>query len=236
MIRWRACQGTSPVPGAGLHNLLPHTHSMTTTDRTIISLDAEKISAVNTFFKVQDLEGRTVVRVTKDPKVTAVDEPTFARIAGCEFLNGTIQMQVKSKLLFDAPDYARGFIGIAFRIKPDNSEFECIYIRPTNGRAGDQNRRNSSTQYFSYPEFKYDRLRKEAPGKYESYTDMGLDEWIDVRIEVHADQARLFLHGSAQPSLLVNDLKHGKGAAGGIGLWVDIGTDGLFADVKVKHA
>jgi hypothetical protein len=65
---------------------------------------------------------------------------------------------------------------------------------------------------------------------------MGLDEWIDVRIEVHADQAKLFLHGSVQPSLLINDLKHGKGAAGGIGLWVDIGTDGFFADVKVKHA
>lgn len=207
---------------------------MTNTDRTLISLDADKISAVNTFFKVQDLEGRTVVRVTKDPKVTAVDEPTFVKIVDHGFLNGSIRVRVKSKLLMDAPDYARGFIGIAFRINPDNSEFECIYLRPTNGRAEDQNRRNGSTQYFSYPSFKYDRLRKEEPGRYESYTDMGLDEWIDMRIEVHADQAKLFLHGNAQPSLLVNGLKHGKGAPGGIGLWVDIGTEGYFAEVKVN--
>lgn len=209
---------------------------MTNTARTLISLDTDNISAVNTFFKVQDLEGRTVVRVTKDPKVTAVDEPTFVRVAGGEFLNGTIQAQVKSRLLMDAPDHARGFIGIAFRIKPDNSEFECIYIRPSNGRAEDQSRRNRSTQYFSYPAFKYDRLRMEEPGRYESYTDMGLDEWIDMRIEVHDDQAKLFLHGNAQPSLLVKDLKHGEGVAGGIGLWVDIGTEGLFAEVEVKHA
>lgn len=209
---------------------------MTNIDRTLVSLDADKIVAVNTFFKVQDLEGRTVLHVTKDPKITAVDEPTFVKISDHGFLNGSIRARVKSRLLMDAPDYARGFIGIAFRIKPDNSEFECIYIRPTNGRALDQNRRNASTQYFSYPAFKYDRLRKEEPGRYESYTDMGLDEWIDLRIEVHADQAKLFLHGNAQPSLLVNGLKHGKGVTGGIGLWVDIGTEGHFADVTVKHA
>lgn len=231
-----SAKDTSPVHGTGLHDLLPYKQSMTNTDRTLMSLDTNKISAINTFFKIEDLEGRTVVRVTKDPMVIAVDEPTFAKIAGRGFLNGTIQAQVKSKLLMDAPDYARGFIGIAFRINPDNSEFECIYIRPTNGRAEDQNRRNASTQYFSYPEFKYDRLRKEAPGRYESYTDMGLDEWIDMRIEVHADQAKLFLHGNARPSLVVNDLKHGGGTAGGIGLWVDIGTDGLFADVKVNYS
>jgi hypothetical protein len=140
---------------------------------------------------------------------------------------------VLSRLLKGAPDHARGFIGLAFRINPQNTKFESIYIRPTNSRAEDQLRRNRSIQYFSYPDFKFDRLRKEAPGKFESYTDMTLDEWITLRIEVKGEKARLFVNDAAQPALVVNDLKHGADGTGAIGLWVDIGTEGYFKDLKV---
>ena len=136
-----------------------------------------------------------------------------------------------SKLLADAPDFARGFIGVAFRIDENNAKFECLYIRPTNGRAEVQLRRNAATQYFSYPDFKFDRLRKESPGEYESYADMGLDEWIDIKIKVQGEKAKLYLNGSKQPVLVVNDLKHGAGTAGAIGLWVDVGTEGYFTEV-----
>jgi hypothetical protein len=142
---------------------------------------------------------------------------------------------VLSKLLEDAPDFARGFIGIAFRIDERNSKFECIYIRPTNGRADDQLRRNRSTQYFSYPDFKFDRLRQEAAGVYESYADMGLNEWITIKIEVKDEKAKLYLDGRAQPVLIVNDLKHGATASGGVGLWVDVGTEGHFADLSIEN-
>lgn len=134
----------------------------------------------------------------------------------------------------DAPDFARGFIGVAFRIDERNAQFECLYIRPTNGRAADQVRRNRATQYFSYPEFKFDRLRQEAPGQYESYADMGLNEWITLKIEVRDEKAQLYLNGSAHPVLIVNDLKHGAHASGAIGLWVDIGTEGYFTDLRVE--
>ena len=63
---------------------------------------------------------------------------------------------------------ARGFIGVAFRINEDISKFECIYVRPPNARVENQLRRNRSTQYFSFPGFKFDRLRKEALGEYEA--------------------------------------------------------------------
>lgn len=66
-------------------------------------------------------------------------------------------------------------------------------IRPTNGRAEQQLRRNRSTQYFSYPDFKFDRLRKKFPGQYESYADMGLDEWITLRIEVAGGKSQALL-------------------------------------------
>jgi len=149
------------------------------------------------------------------------------------FKNGTIEVKVLSRLLKDAPDFARGFIGIAFRINDSNTKYESIYIRPVNARVDDQVRRNHSIQYYSYPDYKFDRLRKESPERYESYSDMEMNKWIMMRIEVKDTQAKLFLDGNKQPSLIVNDLKHGTDLSGAIGLWVEVGTEGYFSNVKV---
>ena len=202
---------------------------------TMTRMEIANFRPVNTFIDADKIEGKKTIRVTKDPKVKAVDEATFARLVESDFRNGIIEVKVLSKLLKDAPDFARGFIGIAFRIDVSNSKFECIYIRPSNGRAEDQLRRNHSTQYFSYPDFKFDRLRKESPEKYESYADMGLNEWITIKIEVKDEKAKLYLNGQEHPVLIVNDLKHGAGASGGIGLWVEVGTEGHFSDLKVEN-
>ena len=202
---------------------------------TMIGGERAALDPVNTFVEIDQVEGKEVVRVTKDPKVEAVDEPTFAKLIGSDFKNGIIEVTVQSKLLENAPDFARGFIGVAFRIDESNSKFEGIYIRPTNGRADDQLRRNRSTQYFSYPDFKFDRLRNESAGMYESYADMGLNEWIKIKIEVKGEKAKLYLNGNSQPVLVVNDLKHGADGSGGIGLWVDVGTDGYFTDLRIEN-
>ena len=199
------------------------------------SMEITNFRPINTFINTGKIEGKDTIQVTKDPKVTAVDEATFARLIGSDFKNGTIEVQVLSRLLENAPDFARGFIGVAFRIDERNSRFECIYIRPTNGRADDQLRRNRSTQYFSYPDFKFDRLRNEAAGMYESYADMGLNEWTTIKIEVNGEKAKLYLNGQEHPVLIVNDLKHGANASGGIGLWVDIGTEGHFTDLRITE-
>lgn len=197
------------------------------------SLKADNLHAVNTFIRNDDLGGVEVLRVTKDPKIVAFDEPTYARIPGTDFHDGVIEVKVLSRLLPDAPEFARGFIGVVFRIDDDDKSFEALYIRPTNGRNENQVRRNASTQYFSYPDYKFDRFRAEFPGKYESYADMGLDEWIDMRIEVEGEHARLYLNHSKYPVLVVNDLKHGPDKRGAIGLWVDIGTEGFFRDLQI---
>ena len=178
--------------------------------------------------------GKDVVKVIKDPTVTEPDEPTFAKLKDIEFKNGTIEVTVLSRLVPNAPESARGFIGIAFRINDSNSKFECIYIRPTNGRASDQLRRNHTIQYFSFPDYKFERLRKDAPGEYESYADMGLNEWIKLKIIVKDSQTKLFVNDSKQPALIVNDLKHGADSSGAIGLWVDVGTEGFFSDLKIQ--
>jgi hypothetical protein len=177
--------------------------------------------------------GKEALRVVKDSTIQKVDEPTFVRLSGVDFTNGTIEVKVLSRLLKNAPETARGFIGVAFRINEANSSFENIYIRPTNGRADDQVRRNHSIQYFSYPDYKFDRLRKEAPERYESYADMTLNEWITMKIVVNGTEAKLYLNDAKQPNLLVKDMKHGVGRSGGIGLWVEVGTEGYFTDLKI---
>jgi hypothetical protein len=199
------------------------------------SIEIANFCPVNTLINRGKIEEIDTLQVTKDPKVTDVDEATFARLIDSNFKNGTIEVRVLSRLLADAPDFARGFIGVAFRIDESNSRFECIYIRPTNGRAEDQVRRNHSTQYFSYPDFKFDRLRKESPEKYESYADMGLNEWITLKIVVKNEKAKLYLNGQTHPVLIVNDLKHGADIAGGIGLWSEVGTEAHFCDLKIEN-
>ena len=201
----------------------------------MMSIEIANFHPVNTFINTDKIEGKETILVTKDPKVKAVDEATFARLVESDFKNGIIEVKVLSRLLEDAADFARGFIGIAFRIDESNSKFECIYIRPTNGRAEDQLRRNRSTQYFSYSDFKFDRLRNESSGIYESYADMGLNEWITLKIEVMDEKAKLYLNGREHPVLIMNDLKHGANASGAVGLWVDVGTEGHFIDLKIEN-
>jgi hypothetical protein len=200
-----------------------------------IEFKKDNLQAVNVFMTLEKLDKKSVVKVTKDSAMKEVDESTFVKLKDVAFSNGTIELKVLSKLAPNAPDFARGFIGVAFRINNTNSKFECIYLRPTNGRANDQVRRNHSIQYFSFPDYKFGRLRKEAPEQYESYADMGLNEWIKIKIIVNGAQAKLYLNDNNQPSLIVNDLKHGADLSGGIGLWVDIGTEGYFSDLAIHH-
>lgn len=54
-----------------------------------------------------------------------------------------------------------------------------------------------------------------------------------MKIEVKNAKAKLYLDANMQPSLIVNDLKHGADSSGGIGFWVEAGTEGYFADLKI---
>lgn len=160
-------------------------------------------------------------------------EVSHAKIKDLRFHNGVIELELVAKPLATAGELARGFVGVAFRIADDESKFECIYLRPTNGRAEDQVRRNHSVQYVSYPDYPWNRSRKETPEKYESYVDLVADQWTKIRIEVEGDKARLYVHGAAQPTLIVNDLKHGPNQAGAIGLWIGYGTDAHFSNLVI---
>lgn len=196
------------------------------------SMHCTSYEAVNSFIKNVEMDKIEVLNVIKDPKIIDVDEPTFARLLNSDIQDGEIEVKVYSQLLPDAPDFARGFIGIAFRINEDNSKFESIYIRPTNSRINDQLRRNRSTQYFSYPNHKFDVFRRTDAGKYESYVDIDVKEWIDFKVIIKGETAQLFINHSLQPVLVVNDLKHGF-SKGSIALWTEVGTDAYFKDLVI---
>jgi hypothetical protein len=95
-----------------------------------IRLDISRLEAVNVSMSIEKLTGSEVVKAVKDSSVKEVDEPTFVKIKGPNFKNGTIEVKVLSRLLKNAPDFARGFIGVAFRINDNNTKYESIYIPP----------------------------------------------------------------------------------------------------------
>lgn len=157
----------------------------------------------------------------------------IAILYGSDFKNGVIETEVAGAPRTSAPQDMRGFVGIAFHVQPSGSHYECFFLRPTNGRADNQLRRNHSTQYISHPGFPWYRLREEAPGMYESYTDLVPGAWTPVKIVVSGIRAQLYVNGSEQPCLIVNDLKLGE-AQGQIAFWIGAGTEAYFSSVVVK--
>jgi hypothetical protein len=147
--------------------------------------DAAQVQPHNVTVKAVSYRGSDALEVRLTGPYRGPDTDTFAFVPGLDFHDGTIEVDVAGTPLPGALPGARGFVGVAFRIDAQES-FACesFYIRPTNGRAEDQVRRNHSTQYFSYPGFDFDRLRGEAPGQYESYADLVPGDWTHLRIEV----------------------------------------------------
>ena len=207
-ILWLRAQSSQNVPEVALDQLELHN---------------VKAEAVN-------YNGKPAIRVDALPAAT--NAASYATLKGSRFHNGTIEVELAGKPGVNAGPGARGFIGIAFRIQ--GNRFEYVYLRPTNGRADDQIRRNHSTQYAASPEFDFDRLRKESPEKYESYVDLEPGVWTKYRIVIDGTKARLFVHDAAQPCLIVNDMKHGD-SEGALALFVGPGTEGYFANLKITQ-
>jgi len=190
------------------------------------------------------LDGKRGVRVSGDSVAIArlsmqAGQPAsdlLAWIDGLQFGNGTIEAELAAAPAPGADTSARGFVGIAFRLHDDRKTYDAFYLRPTNGRAADQERRNHATQYISHPDWPWFRLRRETPSKYESYVDLVPNAWTKIRIEVHGTQARLFVHDQPQPTLVVNDLKTGATAKGAIALWIGPGTIAYFRNLTVTPA
>ncbi len=174
--------------------------------------------------------GRQAIHLTQMPD--ARGEDTLAIATGSELQDGVIEVDLAGAPAPGAFGEARGFIGVAFRVQANAAKYELLYLRPTNGRAEDQLRRNHSTQYVSFPDWPWQRTRQETPGLYESYTDLEPGVWTKVRIVLAGAKARLYVNGAEQPCLIINDLKLPP-AKGAIGFWTGPGTDGYFTNLRI---
>jgi len=197
-----------------------------------VSLAANSVIPYQVTVTHTDYKGKNALALQMSGN--AINEKTVALLKNIDFHNGIIEATISGQPQLNAGEGARGFIGIAFRVSKDTSKMEVFYIRPTNGRANDQVRRNHSTQYISLPGYPWDKLREETPEKYEAYADMMPAEWISVKIEVQDETAKFYVNGAEQPTLIVNDLKQGKDLHGGVGLWIGPGTLGYFTDVSIN--
>lgn len=200
-------------------------------------LSPENFKAVNTSFELTAKDGFAAARVIKTRKLLDFDTNSYARLLDFSFHNGVIELDVCSRLLPDAPDYARGFIGIAFRIAEGDDRFESFYLRPTNGRdCTDPVRKKHAMQYFSFPGYTFDYFREFGITQYEAPAEFSLDEWVHIKAVVHEAHADFYLNGSDLPALSVSDLKLGPGASGSVGFFVDIGTEGFFKNLQITCA
>ena len=198
---------------------------------SLLAQTADRLEGKNVSLSQTNFKGRSAVQAIATPE--AANATSYAVIKDATFRDGTIEVDLAGQPAAGASGAARGFIGIAFRIQGDGS-YEYIYLRPTNGRADDQIRRNHSAQYSSHPNFSFAQSRQEAPEKYESYVDLEPGVWTKYKIEVEGSKARLYVHGAAQPCLIVNDLKL-EPKQGGVALWVGPGTEGYFSNLKIAH-
>ena len=220
-----------------------------------IPLDStDGLKPTNAKIEAVTYKGRKALRVTDAAPQGTSDEGRFVVITGSHFEDGAIEVDVAGDRIPGAPESARGFVGIAFRfassptvpspvapssgasspVTGDRSAFEAFYLRPYNGRSEDQLQRNHSAQYFSSPEYPWNRLREESPGKYETYVDLVPGEWTHMKIEVKGDKARLYVNGATQPTLVVNPLLHGN-SKGAVALFISVGSLAHFSNLRVSN-
>ncbi|HVO12915.1 MAG TPA: hypothetical protein VMX54_19395 [Vicinamibacteria bacterium] len=175
--------------------------------------------------------GRDAVRIT----IVGEDGGGLVFLPGTDFQDGVIDVDIALRATTPPGVPYPGFVGIAFRVRPDASRYELFYLRPGNADSADQAKRNHSVQYVSEPGFGWYRLRREWPSVYESHADLALETWTRVRIEVAGRAAKLFVNGSGRPSLVVDGLK-GEDLHGAVGLWGYTNQESYFSNVRITPA
>jgi hypothetical protein len=194
------------------------------------SIDPAGLEAHNVKVEAAEFLGRKAIRLTTVPPDK--DGAGFALVRGSDFQDGAIDVDLAVKITVPPGVRMPGFTGLAFRMKPDGSSFEDVYLRPKNALADDQAMRNHAVQYCAEPDYGWYRLRREWPFVYESWADIAPETWIHMRIEVAGRAARVFLNGSSKPTLVIDGLKS-PNLHGAIALWGYAGEESYFSNLRI---
>ena len=183
--------------------------------------DKDKWRLVNRTAEVINEEGKKGIRLSETPNDGIMILKDF------EFGKGTIEIDIKGKNVLQ-----QSFVGIAFHAQ-DSNTYDAIYFRPFNFVNPDTARRRRAVQYISMPNFPWEKLRQDFPGKYENKVNPvpNPDGWFHAKIIVAGKRIRVFVDNAEKPSLEVEKLTTTN--KGGIALWVGNSSGGAFANLKV---
>ncbi len=230
----------------GAEAIVAHSDALTVKGNTVITSEGEVVAAAVSCLKSIPLTADNLtalhtsleilgegIRSVKTEKIQEDDTNSYVTVNGLVMKNGIIECDMKSRLLPDCWEAARGFIGIAFRIDDRDMEFEGFYIRPTNGRECDNAfRRAHGCQYFAYPGYIWSYYREFGISDYEAPVEtIALDEWAHVKAVLIDDHARFYVNNELV--LEVNHMQH-RPTAGRIGFNTHIDSECFFKNLRVE--
>jgi len=183
--------------------------------QTIVGADSRKWIAYNC---KADFSGGSIHLINTSGKTA------LHWVKDINFKNGTIELDIKGKDVS-----GESFVGVAFH-GIDSETYDAIYFRPFNFR--NPERKDRAVQYIAKPAYDWDLLREKHPGKYEHaiVPDTDPNNWFNVKIVVLHPSIKVYVNGSTEPTLEVEQLSKGK--SGLLGLWVD-SEDGWFKNVTI---
>ena len=150
----------------------------------------------------------------------------LALVQKMKFSEGTLEVDLRG-----AGKQEASFLGLAFGVA-DAKTFEAVYFRPFRFTDGDPDARGHAVQYVAWPEYTWEKLRKDKPGVYETAIEPVPDPsgWFHVRIEVTQQKVSVWVDGGTHPCLVVDRLAHREGD---VGLWVD-SMPGAFRNLRIQ--
>lgn len=160
-------------------------------------------------------------------RVDAAPEIGLVWIKNSSFAEGVIDADVCGRDV-----QSESFVGIAFH-RAAGERYEAVYLRPFNFRSSAEESRHHAVQYVAMPDNGFGILRKNAPGEFENAVDSSAvpSGWNHLRLVVAKGRVRAFVGKAGTPALDVRPLH--ELSAGMVGLYVDNGSDGAFANLRI---
>lgn len=197
------------------------------------------IETINVVSSKSEFSGRPCLKLvlTEEAQKIAARQQSIASIAllPIEMTSGSVEIDIAGVVNGKGDPDARAFVGLAFHATTTANAYQAIYLRLTNGRLASPPpsppRDARAVQYIAHPNWHFDKLRQSAPGAFEKGADVAPGRWFRLKLEITATSVQAFVDGALV--LSVDQLKDGLGK-GRLGLFVDDGTDGYFANLKVS--
>jgi hypothetical protein len=184
--------------------------------------------------KLRCLHGRTSLQVGLSEDMTRYDEPgggsvdlpTFISLP-MGFEDVAVDVDVCSRLHDDAPPTAVPFAGLAYRLSGRDRRRGRVEVRPLNGtpEAPPNAHTRRAAEFVTSQEWPFDKLSPEA-----SPEGAAPETW--TRVSAYIDGTRLVAMVDGEVALVI-PVNRAAALRGDLGLFVDVGTEAYFSNLRV---